>query len=150
VLFSDGRPFFSREAQFVRIRNGAKQLSPSNFNEVVKQSQNKMFWGSFYFSEVGSIMPIGGMINLDRCIDAIERKVIPDMRRTFTDGGKIFQQDLSSCPSSKKLMMIFRKQKIEVLDWRGNSPNHKPIENFWSIIKSRLQKFHRNTMTKPS
>jgi len=46
-----------------------------------------MFWGSFSFSVVASLMEIEGMMNLYKYIDAIERKAIPDMRKTFPDGG---------------------------------------------------------------
>jgi len=36
-------------------------------------------------------MPIEGMINLRKYIDVIERKAIPDMKKTFPDGGGKFQ-----------------------------------------------------------
>jgi len=32
-------------------------------------------------------MPIEGMMNLYKYVDAIERKSIPDMRKAFPDGG---------------------------------------------------------------
>ena len=32
------------------------------------------------------------------------------------------------------------KRKIEVLDWPGNNPNLKPIENLWSYIKNKEAK----------
>jgi len=43
----------------------------------------KMFWGSFSLSVVASLMPIGGMMNLYKYIDVIERKGIPDGGRKF-------------------------------------------------------------------
>jgi len=64
---------------------------------VVKHPQKKTFWGNFSFSGVGSLKPTEGMINSGRCIDAIERNVIPDMRWAFPDRGGIFQQDLVQC-----------------------------------------------------
>jgi len=50
-----------------------------------------MFWGSFSFSVVDSLMPIEGMVNLHKYIDVIERKAIPDMRKAFSGGGGKFQ-----------------------------------------------------------
>jgi len=46
-----------------------------------------MFWGSFSFSVVASLMEIEGMMNLYKYIDVIERKAIPDMRKAFSNGG---------------------------------------------------------------
>ena len=107
-----------------------------------------MFLGSFSFARVGSLTPIEGMMSLDKYIDMIENKVIPDMRRAFSDGGGIFQQDLALCHSYKKVKTIFRKYKLNVLKWLGNSPDLNPIENLWAITKSRLQKLDCITMTK--
>jgi len=53
-------------------------------------------------------MPSESMMNSDKHIDVIERKVIADMRRTFPEGERIFQQDLASCLLSKKVKKIFR------------------------------------------
>jgi len=50
------------------------------------------------------------MINSDKYIDIVERKVIPDMRSVFPDSGVIFQQNLDTCPSSEKVKTICRKQ----------------------------------------
>jgi len=68
-----------------------------------------MFWGSFGFSVVASLMPIEGMMNLYKYIDVIERKAIPDMRKAFPDGGGKFH-DIVSCLLSEKVKTIFRKQ----------------------------------------
>ena len=38
--------------------------------------------------------------------------------------------------------------KIKVLDWPGNSPDLNPIENLWSIIKTRLSNKDCTTKTK--
>jgi len=90
VLFSDeSHIFFQGNSRFIRIRN-REQLSPDHCKELEKEAK-KMFWGSFSFSVVASLVPIEGMMNLYKYIDVIERKVIPDMRKAFPDGGRIFQ-----------------------------------------------------------
>jgi len=60
-----------------------------------------MFWDSFSFYGVGSLMPIEGMMNSDKYIDVTERKIIPNMRRAFPDCGGILQHDLAPCLRSK-------------------------------------------------
>jgi len=63
VLFSDESHFFvqGKRSRFVRIRK-CEQLGPAYFNEAVKHSQN-MFWESFSFFGVSSLMPLQGMMN---------------------------------------------------------------------------------------
>ena len=107
-----------------------------------------MFWRSFNFAGLGCLMLIEGMMSSDKCIDVIENKVIPDMKRAFPDGGGILPQDFAPCHSSKKVKTIFRKYNLNVLEWPGNSPELNPIGNLLAITKSRLQKFNCTTMTK--
>ena len=54
------------------------------------------------------------------------------------------------CHTSKQMKKVFRQIEIKVLDWPGNSPDLHPIENLWSILKSRLQKLDCTTKTKLS
>jgi len=54
-------------------------------------------------------MPIEGMMNLYKYIYVIVRKVIPDVRMAFPDGGGKFQ-GIALCLSSEKVKTIFRKQ----------------------------------------
>jgi len=60
-----------------------------------------MFWDSFSFSVVASLMPIEGMMNFYKYIDVIERKAISDISKAFPDGGGKFQ-DISRVYYLKK------------------------------------------------
>jgi len=78
-----------------------------------------MFWGSFSFSIVASLMPIEGMMNLYKHIHVIERKAIPDMRKAFPDGGGKFQWDIVPCLSSAKVRRFSgSKIKCDRLTWK--------------------------------
>jgi len=106
-----------------------------------------MFWGSFSFSVVASLMPIEDMTNLYRYIDVIERKTFQIWERHFL---MVEEIPIVYCPMSLiwKSEDDFQEAKLNVIDWPGNSLDLNPIENLWSIRKSRLQKFDRITMTK--
>ena len=60
---------FQENSRFIRNRN-REQLSPANCSELVKEPK-KIFWGSFSFSVVASLMPIEGMMNLYKYTDVI-------------------------------------------------------------------------------
>ena len=68
-----------------------------------------MFWGSFTWKSVGSLVPAEGMMNTDRYIDVLTRKAFPDLKKMFPNGKEIFQQDLAPCHSSKKTTEVFVK-----------------------------------------
>ena len=129
------------------ISDGEK-LSPGHFNQVSKHTPKKIFRDCFSFCGVGTLVPVDGMMNSGKYMDVIQRKIITHMRVTFRDGGGIFQHDLAPCLESKKVKEFFMKQNVNVLEWPGNSPDLKPIENVWLIVKYHWQKLDCTTMIK--
>ena len=59
-----------------------------------------------------------------------------------------FSARFGSLPYCKKVKTTFEKNYIKVLDWPGNLPSLKPIENLWSIVKIRLLKRNGTSETK--
>ena len=98
-------------------------MSAAHINQSVKHTKKKIFWGSFTWKGVGSLMPVEVMMNTDRYIDVLTPKAFSDLKRIFPNGKGIFQQDLASCHSSKKATNVFRENKVQVLEWPGNSPD---------------------------
>ena len=76
----------------------------------------------------------------------IERRVSKELADLHPDA--IFQQDSAPCHKAKIITNYFKKMKIKVLDWAGNSPDLNPIENLWSIVKNRLRKLDWTTKNK--
>ena len=103
-----------------------------------------MFWGY----EVGLLKPVEGMMNSEKYLDVLTKKVKPEMARKFPEGSGIFQQDLASCLTSRKVKHFIDLNNISMLYWPGNSPSLNPIENLWSIIKLRLRRRDCTTMVK--
>ena len=52
----------------------------------------------------------------------------------------IFQQDKALVHKSKTIGNLLQENEWKVLEWPAYSPDLKPIENLWAILKQRLQK----------
>jgi len=105
-----------------------------------------MFWGSFSFSVVTSLMPIEGMMNLYKYIDVIGRKPIPDMRKAFADGGGNSNRILSGVFLLKKWRRFSgSKIKSDRLTWKlGRSEPHWDIMIMKKIPVTKIISHHHD------
>lgn len=149
VIFSDETHFFvqGQRSQHVRISPG-ETLNDSHINQTVKHPQKKMFWGCFGYDGVGPLHPVDGMMQSQQYVDVLQRRLLPELQKRFSDGSGIFQQDLAPCHTSKMVKGFMNQKQIKVLEWPGNSPDVNPIENLWGICKSRLRRKDCTTKTK--
>jgi len=147
VLFSDESQFTvqGQRSQFVR-RSLGEPIRPCHIDQGVKHPPAKMFWGCFSKYGPGPLLAIDGMMNSDVYISVLRRKVIPELSKRFPNGDGVFQHDLAPCHTSRKVKDFMQDNSVTLLDWPGNSPDINPIENFWSVIKSRLR--NRDCTTK--
>ena len=49
-----------------------------------------MFWGSFSYYGIGSLLPIEGMMNAEKCIKVLEKDVVADLANAFPGGSGVF------------------------------------------------------------
>ena len=87
-------------------------------------------------------------MNSTKYHEMLTKHMLPTIKSLLPNGTGIFQQDLAPCRTSKVLQSFFKKSKLHVLDWPGNSPELNPIENLWAIVKKRLEKCDCSTITK--
>ena len=53
----------------------------------------------------------------------------------------MFMQDSAPC-HCLKLVSVFLKNNIKMLDWLSNNPDLNPIENLWAIQKDKVADKH--------
>ena len=147
VLFSDESHFFVQgfNPKFVRCSPKVK-LREEYFVQSVKHPDKKMFWGCFSVNSPGALVPVEGMMNSKTYLPIIESRVSRELASLHPQA--VFQQDSAPCHKAKIITNCFKKLKMEVLEWPGNSPDLNPIENLWSIVKNCLRKKDCTTKTK--
>jgi len=62
-------------------------------------------------------------------------------RRHFSTGS-------GAVPHYKMMQKFFKKSKLNIFEWPGNSPDLNPIENVWAIMK-KVPKIWLNNQIKP-
>ena len=85
-----------------------------------------MFWGCFSYYWVGPLKPVEGMMNSEKDLDVLTKKVIPEMARKFPEGSRILQQDLAPCHNSEK---FYQFEQYFSVGLPGKSPDLNSIEN---------------------
>ena len=105
-----------------------------------------MFSGCFSVNGPGALVPVEGMMNSKTYLTIIESRVSRELASLHPQA--VFQQDSAPCHKAKIITNCFKKLKMEVLEWPGNSPDLNPIENLWSIVKNHLRKKDCTTKTK--
>ena len=65
-----------------------------------KEHSEEDILGSFSVRCVRSFYPVSRMMNADKYINVIQRKVMIDMKKAFPDGGGIFQQPVMPAAAS--------------------------------------------------
>ena len=117
VLFFDKSHFMvqGQQGRFVKRSKGEK-IRSYHINQGVKHPVKYMFWGSFSFKGIGSLFPVEGIMNANKYIEVIQRKMVRDMERAFSNGEGIFQYDLAPCHTAKKVKKFFEENYIKVLD----------------------------------
>jgi transposase len=147
VMFSDESTFRLVNSRTVTVRR-PKTISryKSRFTvPTVKHSVGVMVWGC-YSGKVGRgglyFLPRNVTMNGERYKKVLAEHLVPFMELHQV---KTFMQDGAPCHTSKLVMDSLKKQKLNVLEWPGNSPDLNPIENCWSFMKKKLKEGHTIT-----
>ena len=142
-MFSDECVFLQFRNQHLHIRKlpDTSALDPRYTLKTVKHAQSVMVWGCFghYGRGLLKFLAKGARMNTKMYLEVLGEKLKHGMS---VGNYTIFQQDRAPCHVPKAAKQWFSQQKIELLDWPGNSLDLNPIENLWCIVKTKLTSKH--------
>ena len=150
VLWSDESKiciFGSDGLRYVRRRAG-EEMIPECLTPTMKHPQSVMVWGCMSTTGVGRLEVCQGIVNAQKYIKILETKMLASARSLFDPHVNnprrvpdfLYQQDNAPCHTAKVVQKWFKANKVNVLDWPGNSPDLNPIENLWRRLKILVAK----------
>lgn len=138
----EGHNFFGgKRYSFASIENISNNVK---FFEKSKFSAKLMVW--IAISEAGHSVPYfhlsKGAINKNIYInECLKKRLIPFLRKVHPDENILFWPDLASCHYAKDTIRFIEENNIPFVNKGNNPPNVpelRPIETFWSHLKSKV------------
>ena len=140
VLFSDESTFCQFGTHIHRVRRPPGKRFDARFTvATMKHPQKLMVWGCFSAHGRGSLyfLPPNETVTANKYLEILQSKLLNTMNIQQVS---IFQQDGAPAHTAKTVRKWFLDNKIDVLDWPGNSLDLNPIENMWELLKRKLAK----------
>ncbi|KAI4872931.1 hypothetical protein NFI96_005306 [Prochilodus magdalenae] len=141
VMFTDESKFcisFGNQGPRVWRKIGEVQNARC-LRSSVKFPQSAMVWGAMSSAGVGPQCFLRSKIHTAVYQEDLEHLMLPAADQLYGDADFIFQQDLVPPHSAKATSTWFKDHGIPVLNWPANSPDLKPIENLWGMLKRKMR-----------
>jgi len=138
VIFSDESTFTlnsNNGKRLIRRFSYENNLQSKYIRQTIKHPTSVMIWGCFSGTTLGPLHICEGYMNSEKYVSLLETKLKPFLRNIRRP---IFQDDSAPCHRAKIVSKFMVKNRINQLDWPGNSPDLNPIENLWAIMKIKV------------
>jgi transposase len=140
VIFSDETHIevWGRSRVWVQRPAGAA-FDAKYFANRMPHSERVSLWGCFCARGVGQAEVFVGAFDGARYIDILQHNLIQTALHFYQNEHWWFQQDNAPQHTSHLATRWFHNHGVDMLDFPPYSPDLNPIENLWSILKSRIE-----------
>ena len=141
VLFSDESPFELHDTSKHHVwKIRGEEIHSSHYNATVKHDIKLNVWGCFSTHGVGKIVRITGNMDAQQYVKILKGNLLQSAGKLFNGENFIFQQDNDPKHTSTLAQDWLASKGIDTMMWPPYSPDLNPIENLWSIVKSKIDR----------
>jgi transposase-like protein len=139
ICFSD-ESTFRVDMKNKRVWRVPGSVDPNNYAEITQAPIGRMVWAAIGIRFKSSLILIHGHVNSQRYVDIIANHgILQELQAHYGSSGFVLQQDGATSHQSGYTKNQFQMMGIRTLpDWPSRSPDLSPIEQVWSLMKSRI------------
>mgnify|MGYP001079518019 CR=1 FL=1 len=107
-----------------------------------------MVWGAIGKNWRSPLILVHGKLNSEGYINFLEKnEIFTSLNDFYGERSYFFEQDGAPCHRSKKKINWLSNQNVNLIEnWPANSPDLTCIEQVWSILETKIQKYTINSL----